>query len=68
MIREALEYQTRQLEEAIDAHTQSLVRGAGSRDDDQRIRGIIHGLKLGISIIQEMQEKLRKAEGEDAAE
>lgn len=65
MIADACNFQRRQLDEAIEKHTAGLVRGTGSRDDDQRVRGIIYGLQLSRGIVDDLEERLRRAEQRD---
>lgn len=65
MILDACEFQIRQLEEQIRVHTEGLVRGGPTRDDDQRTRGIIHGLKLSIGVVQDLLERAQRAEAAD---
>jgi hypothetical protein len=62
MSMELLDYQRRDLDRQIESHTANLVRGTTSRDEDQRIRGIIYGLKLALGVIEGVEEKLRAAE------
>jgi hypothetical protein len=64
MITDACNFQRRQLDEAIESHTNSLVRGTGSRDDDQRVRGIIYGLQLARAIVNDLEDRARRAESD----
>jgi hypothetical protein len=61
MILDALNFQRRQLDEQIESHTQNLVRGTPSRDEDQRVRGIIRGLQVALLVIEDVEDRLRKA-------
>jgi hypothetical protein len=61
MILDALNFQRRQLDEQIESHTQNLVRGTPSRDEDQRVRGIIRGLQVALQVIEDVEDRLRKA-------
>ena len=61
MINEIFEYQRRELEQHIQAHTDTLVRGTTDRDEDQRVRGIIHGLRKALSVLDVTYERARKA-------
>jgi hypothetical protein len=65
MIKDVCNFQRRQLDDAIETHTANLVRGAGSRDDDQRIRGIIYGMQLARGIIDDVEDRVRRAESDD---
>lgn len=65
MIQDACSFQRRQLDEAIEKHTAGLVRGSGSRDDDQRVRGIIYGLQLARGIVDDLEDRLLRAEQRD---
>jgi hypothetical protein len=65
MILDVLEHQCRELEDQIRVHTEGLVRGTGSRDDDQRTRGIIYGLRLAIGRIEDTIERVKRAQNED---
>jgi hypothetical protein len=38
------------------------VRGTVSLDEDQRIRGLIHGLRLAIGIVDDVEARARRAE------
>jgi len=64
MLLDVCNFQRRYLHEHIDSHTASLVRGTQSRDDDQRIRGIIHGLWLAIGIVDDVEARAKVAENE----
>ena len=61
MIQDAMNFQRRELDEQIASHTASLVRGTSSRDDDQRVRGIIRGLQVAKDIVNDLEDRLRKA-------
>lgn len=65
MITDACSFQRRQLGEMIESHTTSLVRGSSSRDDDQRIRGIIYGLQLAVNVVDDLEDRARRAEQSD---
>jgi hypothetical protein len=64
MIQDAMNFQRRQLDEQIELQTEGLVRGSPSRDEDQRIRGIIRGLLVAKQIVADLEDRLRKAESE----
>jgi hypothetical protein len=61
MIQDAMNFQRRQIDERVDNHTQNLVRGTASREEDQRVRGIIRGLLEARQIIDDLEDRLRKA-------
>jgi hypothetical protein len=61
MIKDILDHQRKQLDEQIENHTVNLVRGTPSRDEDQRVRGILRGLQLAKQMIDDTEERLRKA-------
>lgn len=65
MIQDAMTYQRNQIADLVESHTANLVRGTPSRDEDQRIRGIIYGLKLAEGIVIDTEDKLRAAERAD---
>jgi hypothetical protein len=64
MILDACSFQKRQLDDTIETHTASLIRGAGTRDDDQRIRGIIYGLQIARGIVDDVEVRVRTAEND----
>lgn len=61
MIQDAMNFQRRELDEHIANHTANLVRGTASRDEDQRVRGIIRGLMVAKDIVNDLEDRLRKA-------
>ncbi len=61
MIQDAMNFQRRELDEQIANHTANLVRGTPSRDEDQRVRGIIRGLLVAKDIVNDLEDRLRKA-------
>ena len=65
MIQDVLNAQRRLLDEHIDNHTNNLVRGTPSRDEDQRVRGIIRGLMVAKDVITDVEDRLRKADAID---
>jgi hypothetical protein len=65
MITDACNFQRRQLNDTMESHVASLIRGTGSRDDDQRVRGIIYGLQLAISVVNDLEDRARRAEQSD---
>ena len=65
MIKDALDFQRRQLDEHTDSHTRSLVRGTKSRDEDERVRGILRGLEIARQIVDDLENRLRKVNGEE---
>jgi hypothetical protein len=65
MISSACDFLRNQLEELTKSHTASLVRGSASRDDDQRIRGILYGLQLANNAVNDLEERARRAEVAD---
>lgn len=61
MITDALNFQRREIDAQLESHTQNLVRGTKSRDEDERIRGILRGLQLARQIVDDLEDRLRKA-------
>ena len=66
MIDDICNYQRRALTENIVSHTEQLVRGTVSRDEDQRVRGIIRGLQMALNIVDDVEERANKAIGGSA--
>lgn len=65
MIQDAMSHQRGLLAARTETHTASLVRGTGSRDEDQYIRGILYGLQIAEGIVNDTEDKLRAAERAD---
>lgn len=65
MIVDACSYQRGLIDEKLELHVESLVRGTASRDEDQRIRGLIQGLRMARDIVNDVEDRARRADSGD---
>jgi len=68
MIADVCKHLRNELSAQVSSHTNSLVRGTGSRDEDQYLRGKLYGLQLAISEINALEDRIRQLEESDADE
>lgn len=61
MMKQLMDHQRSEIYALIEQHTAALVRGTPSRDEDQRVRGIITGLERAASVINDTEDRLRKS-------
>ena len=52
----------RDIQEEKETHIASLLRGTPSRDDDQRLRGIVYGLDLAQGLVTEIERRAARDE------
>lgn len=55
-------HQRRELMDSIETHTRTLVRGTGTYEGDERIRGIVHGLTLALDLVIDTEGMARRGD------
>lgn len=48
--------------DSIETHTRTLVRGTGTYEGDERIRGIVHGLTLALDLVIDTEGMARRGD------